>query len=63
MNSALFLMQRKGSQAVDVIEVGDAEKKKTREGSRFFDSCCLLMRLTNFWWRVGECLNAKLLWV
>lgn len=46
MKDALFLMQRKGSQAVVVIEVEDAEKK-TGEVSGVFDSYCLLMHLTN----------------
>ena len=53
MNNALFLMQRKGSQAVVVIEVGGAEKK-TGEGSGVFDSYCLLMHLTNLWGEWGN---------
>lgn len=57
MKDALFLMQRKGSQAVVVIKAEDAEKK-TGEVSGVFDSCCLLMHLTNLW---GESLNARLL--
>lgn len=57
MKDALFLMQRKGSQDVVVIKAEDAEKK-TGEVSGGFDSCCLLMHLTNLW---GESLNARLL--
>lgn len=41
-------MQRQGSQAV-VTEV-----KKMGEGSEVFDSCCLLMHLTDLWGELGN---------
>jgi len=53
MNNALCLVQRKGSQAVVGLEVRDGAKK-TGEGSRGFDSHCLLMHLTGLWGEWGN---------